>query len=189
MVLQKLWMTDQDRLEAHFLRLDSSDRRMRFCAATSDQSIRRYCRSIDWATTTVLGCLVGKEVRGVAELVMTLPYFSAPAEVALSVEKCFRNRGIGTELLAKMLSIAGNRYIRSVRMLCLLENHKMQHIARKFEADLTIHQGDVEGKIWPSWPTLLSFVAEAAADQRALLSARFPLAPLSFAQWQLPGGP
>ena len=175
-VLQKLWEADRDCLEAHLLRLDPEDRQMRFCAAMSDRAIHRYCRSIDWIMTTVLGCFAGKELRGVAELVVTASGFSARAEVALSVERAFQSRGIGTELLRRTLSIARNRYIGSVHMLCLLDNHKMQHIARKFDAELTIHQGEVEGKIWPPWPTLLSFIEEVAADRRALFSARFPLA-------------
>ncbi len=175
-IFRKLGPTDQGRLAAHLLRLDASDRQMRFGGSLGDRSIRAYCERIDWPRATILGCFVQGELRGVAELVLTGADFPGKAELALTVEKPFQNRGIGTELLRRILVIARNRYLTTVYMICLLENQEMRHMARKFAARLVIREGQVEGKIWPPWPTYLSFFEEAASDGQALFRATFETA-------------
>lgn len=154
---------------------------MRFCGRVSDGAIRAYCERIDWSKTTILGCFVDREMRGVAELVHTQRAIPGNAELALTVEKPFQDQGFGTELLRKTLVLARNRYVSTVYMVCLLENRKIQHIARKFEASLVFHGGEVEGKIWPPWPTWLSFIEEAASDGHALFRATFETATSSVA--------
>jgi len=89
------------------------------------------------------------------------------------VERPFQNQGIGTELLQKALVMARNRFIRTVYMICLLENKKMQRIAQNCEASLITHEGEAEGTIWPPWPSYLSFVEEAATEGQALFRAAF----------------
>lgn len=149
---------------------------MRFCGHVSDGAISAYCERIDWSKTTILGCFVDREMRGVAELVLTQLAIPGNAEIALTVEKPFQDQGFGTELLRRTLVLARNRYVATVYMVCLLENRKIQHIARKFEASLVTHGREVEGKIWPPWPSWLSFIEEAAADGHALFRATFETA-------------
>lgn len=149
---------------------------MRFCGHVSDGAISAYCERIDWSKTTILGCFVDREMRGVAELVLTQLAIPGNAEIALTVEKSFQDQGFGTELLRRTLVLARNRYVATVYMVCLLENRKIQHIARKFEASLVTHGREVEGKIWPPWPTWLSFIEEAATDGHALFRATFETA-------------
>ena len=174
---RKLAPSDRGCLESHLLRLAAADRQMRFCTSVSDRSIRAYCGRIDWRHATVLGCFVEGELRGVAELVSlreTLPF---NAELALTVETPFQDQGIGTRLLHKILVIARNRYIATVHMICLLDNGKMRHIARKSGASLVVQEGQVEGEIRPPWPTYLSYIEEAALDGQALFRASFTTSP------------
>ena len=149
---------------------------MRFCGSASDRSIRDYCSRIDWSNTTILGCFLDGELYAVAELVRTKA-IPVEAEVALTVERPFQDQGIGTELLRKTLNVARNRYIGKVSMVCLRENEKMRHIARKFDAELVIHEGEAEGKIWPPYPTLLSVIEEAVSDTQAFFRATFETTP------------
>ena len=171
LIYKKLGPTDRGLIEDHLLRLDTTDRQMRFCSRVSDRAIRSYCERIEWSKTTALGCFMDRRLRGMAELVHAPIPISNNAEVALTVEGPMQNQGIGSELLRKTLVLARNRYIPSVYMFCLFENARMWHIARKFEASLLFKEGEVEGRIWPPWPSLLSLTEEATADYHALFCA------------------
>lgn len=177
MAIRKLWPGERENLKNHLLRLNREDRRMRFFGSVSDDFIHTYCDRINWLRSTILGCFVEGELRGVTELMPTGDAWPSPAELALTVEGPFQDRGIGTELLQKVLIMARNRFIGTVYMICLLENKKMQHVARKSGADLVFHEGEVEGKIWPPWPSYLSLVEEVATEGQALFRAAFELPP------------
>ena len=45
--------------------------------------------------------------------------------------------GIGSALLERSLLAARNRGIKRLEVCCILENYRMQQLARKFEAELT----------------------------------------------------
>lgn len=173
MAIGKLWRGEQDDLEHHLLRLASEDRRMRFCRNANDSFIRSYCDRIDWPRTTVLGYFTDGALRGVCELVQAENKWPKAAELALTVEEPFQNRGIGTELLQKALVMARNRFIGTVYMICLLENKRMRQVAQNCGASLAVHEGEVTGKIWPPWPSYLSLVEEAATEGQALFRAAF----------------
>ncbi len=153
------------------MRLDAADRRMRFCHVVCDRSISLYSEQIDWSQTIGLGCFTDGQLRGMAELKMARETATSAAEVAITVEPSFQSNGIGTMLLRKMLTVARNRFVGRVYMICLLENRKMQHIAGKLEADLTFREGEVEARIWPPLPTYLSLIEEASIDGQALWRA------------------
>lgn len=173
MTIRKLRQGEQDDLRDHLLRLAPKDRQMRFMGNASDRSIQSYCDRIDWLRTTVLGYFSDGDLCGAAELVQAGNRWPRAAELALTVEGPFQNQGIGTELLQKALVMARNRFIRTVYMVCLLENKKMQRIAQNCEARLVIHEGEAEGTIWPLWPSYLSFAEEAATEGQALFRAAF----------------
>lgn len=176
-VYRKLWEGDRERLLAHFLRLDADDRRMRFFGQLADRAIRDYVERIDWRRTTILGCVEHGHVRGVVELLVSSTTMPATAELAFSVERSFQNHEIGTNLLDKALDLARNRFIGRVTMLCLRENAAMRHVAQKFGAQLQLQEGEVEGRIWPLWPTYHSLLEELAANGQTVLAALFETAP------------
>ena len=127
-VYRKLWPSEVGKIEEHLLRLSPHDRQMRFCGGVSDARIREYCKEISWTSTTYLGCFVDGVLRGVACIIVLPEGFSVVAEIAFSVEAPFQNRGIGTVLVRKAISIARNRYIGTAYLFCLRENGKMRHI-------------------------------------------------------------
>jgi GNAT superfamily N-acetyltransferase len=170
-VFRKLGSTNRKVVETHLLRLDATARRTRFGGTFSDRSISQHCERIDWPLTIALGCFIDGQLRGMAELKTETGVTASIAELAITVEPAFQNQGIGTKLLRKLLTIARNRFIRRVNMICMVENRKMQHVADKLEADLTFSEGEVEGRIWPSMPTVFSLVEEAWMDGEALWRA------------------
>jgi GNAT superfamily N-acetyltransferase len=178
LAIRRLWPAERSAIRAHLLRLDRDDRTLRFCHTANDAVITSYCENIDWLRATVLGCFVEGELRGVGELIRIKDVWPPTAELALSVEGPYQNHGIGSALLRRALVMARNRLIGTVYMICLVENRKMQHIARDLGASLVVREGQVEGAILAPWPSHLSLIEEVAAEGEALVRAalEIPLA-------------
>lgn len=173
--IRTLGPDDLAALEAHFLRLAGHDRRMRFCGDLNDAAIRRHCAMIDWARTRILGCEVDGTLRGAVEL-MVHPYpHTGEADLAMSIERAFQGRGLGVMLMRKALVLARNRCVGSVHMACMVGNRRMQKLAAKFGATLSLGEGEVAGRIRAPWPTTLTLVEEAALNGRACLRRLFRL--------------
>jgi len=161
---RKLWPTETEKFRDHLLRLDNETRRMRFGMPVNDQFIKDYASQVcDW-DSVVHAFIVGGEVRAAAELRRIGDHWSGEAEAAFSVETDYQNKGIGSELLGRVVRSARNRGIDRLYMNCLLENRKMQRVAKKFEASLQFDHGDVVGRVQPGAPTYLSIWSEAVAD-------------------------
>ena len=92
-------------------------------------------------------------------------------EAAFSVEQPWQSHGVGTVLLERTLLSARNRGIKSLHMLCLAENQRMQQLARKFDAELSFDFGSVIGEVDPPRSTPLSLLREAMADGHDLANA------------------
>jgi GNAT superfamily N-acetyltransferase len=96
------------------------------------------------AFEVIYGFLVDGMLRGAAEL--RLLGHAGDAEAALSVEKPWQSHGVGTALLERVLLAARNRQVERLHMLCLAENRRMQQLARKFDAALSVEGGSVHGR-------------------------------------------
>jgi len=169
-VFRKLLPAERGKLRDHLLRLSAEDRSLRFAGALSEAAVAGYCDRIDWWRGYVVGCFVAGVLRGVAELRFVSGPFSARGEAAVSVETEWQDQGIGFELLRRALVIARNRSIRTISMICLLDNWRMRRIAENL-ADLHMRAGEMEADIVVPLPTHLSLYEEAAADGFALLGA------------------
>jgi len=159
-VIRRLWPAEAHQLRDHLLRLDMDDRIKRFGCATSDEWAVRYCARFDWFRSVVLGFWVDGELRGVGELKPFGSEWPPVAEIAVTVEKAFTNRGVGSELLRRLITVARNRGIARLYMLCLPGNRQIQRIVRKFDAVLNFHDDRVEGEIELPWPDLATFANE-----------------------------
>lgn len=172
-----MWATELQKFRDHLLRLDDESRRLRFGMPVSDEFISEYAERTSGMNSLVYGYFHGGEMRGAAEMRHIGEAFSADAEGAFSVETDFQNRGVGSELLGRLVRAARNRGISRLYMNCLAENRKMQRIAKKFEAELHFDHGEVMGRVLPSTPTYLSLWNEAMDDSRGFVMAvlEFPL--------------
>jgi GNAT superfamily N-acetyltransferase len=175
---RKLTAADSGLLAGHLKRLEPHDRHLRFWGGVTDVAIDEYCGRLDWSAAVVVGAFIEGELRGVGELVRVRMVPRIMAEVAFSVEGPWQNAGVGTALLRRVLTVARNRCIDRVYMLCLAENRKMQKIASKFEAELSFDEGEVEARILPAWPSYFSLMEEAVEDSRAWFPAIFDPASL-----------
>jgi GNAT superfamily N-acetyltransferase len=172
--IRRLSAIERGKMRDHLLRLDPEDRLLRFGGYVSDAYIDGYCDGLDWDRAVLIGYLVDGEVRGVGELRPMAEGWSMAAEAALSVERPYQNRGVGTELLRRLMVIGRNRSIRSLHMLCLLENGKVLRIARKLGAKLTFDHGEVEGRLALPWPNHLTLLLELLDDASGVLAVLRP---------------
>ncbi len=169
--VRKLLFSERGKIYEHFLRLDAEDRRRRFFGAISDDSIQEYCNAISMVRGVTLGCFVDGVLRGVGELRRHGTWWNGQAEVAITVERDFQGRGIGTELLRRLLEIATNRLIKTVNLFCETDNVPMQKVARKLGAHLHAIDGTIEADIEQPWPSTCSMLREVLADGSAAYHA------------------
>jgi GNAT superfamily N-acetyltransferase len=167
-VIRRLGKGERDRLLEHLLRLGSEDRHLRFGGHAGDERIRAYCAGLDWSRSVVLGCLVAGELRAAGELKLIDEIRSCTAEITVSVEVPFRGRGVGTELCRRLAVRARNRFVKKVHMLCLLDNRRVQRIARRLGGALAFYPGEVEAEIGLPWPEPLSMAEEWLDEAPAL---------------------
>jgi GNAT superfamily N-acetyltransferase len=167
--VRRLWIGEAELYRQHLLRLDAESRRTRFGGAVSDEFIRRYAESAALSDVIIYGFFVDGVLRGAAELRLLEP--AGDAEAALSVERAWQSRGVGTALLERVLLAARNRQIERLHMLCLAENRRVQQLARKFGAELSFEPGSVVGEMKAPRPTPMSVMRELAADSTDLATA------------------
>lgn len=169
--VRKLLASETDRFRDHLLRLDKESRRMRFAHGVSDSFIEDYAQRMTDMGALVFACVIDHEVRAVAELRKLSDTWGHEAEAAFSVEKPYQDRGIGNELMGRVIRAARNRGVRLLYMSCLAENAKMQAIARRHEADLKFEYGEVIGEIIPDNASYFSLLAEAMEDRVGYMMA------------------
>ena len=161
-VVRRLWVGESELYRQHLLRLDAESRRNRFGGVVSDEFIRRYSGPSALNGAVIYGFFVEGVLRGAAEL--RLLARAGEAEAAISVERAWQSRGVGTALLERVLLAARNRKVEHLHMLCLAENRRMQQLARKFDAQLNFQSGSVTGELKAPSPTPISVMRELVAD-------------------------
>ena len=135
-VIRTLLPTEFDLLKDHLLRLDRDDRRLRFTGQCDNDGVARHADGLDRFRAVVVAWIEDGRVRGAAELLRFDPPGAQRAELAVTVEKNWQDKGIGTDLLRRSLTIARNRRLEQVFMICLAENGRMRRIADKFRGRL-----------------------------------------------------
>lgn len=173
---RKLWPSETEKFRDHLLRLDPTSRRMRFAHAVSDSFIEDYASHVADAGSIVHAWLDEDGiVRAAAELKQIGGAWGREAEAAFSVEAAFQDRGIGRELMGRVIRSARNRGVAHLFMSCLPNNQKMQAIARRFDAELSYEYGEVVGDIIPHSSNYFSLMAEEMDDRIGLMMAVFDL--------------
>ena len=151
----------------HLLRLDSTDRRMRFGFAIGDTGIREHVQRIDLRSDYILALFDDDlDVVAAAHIVRARDDL---AEFAFSVDREWRSRGVGCELFNRTVLWARNRGIRQAILYCLYENHAIRQLARQAGVQMTVDAGEIEGRLDLLPATPLSFLAEHTSECLAWL--------------------
>ncbi|MBI1209384.1 MAG: GNAT family N-acetyltransferase [Azospirillum sp.] len=147
LVYRKLLPTEVGDYRDHLIRLDRDDRYARFSGTVSDAAIARHCQHLDWPAALLLGVFDGGVLRAAAELRAATALWPDQAEIALSVERPYQSQGVGAGLLGRGLTIARNRGIRSVKMVCHLDNRRVMKLARRFQGKVVLEVDDFGGDV------------------------------------------
>ena len=174
-VIRKLWVGETAKYREHILRLDPESRRNRFAGGVSDDFVSKYVELANSLGTVIYRFFVGDTMRGAAELRPLGLRFAREAEAAISVEKRWQSHGVGSALLGRVLLTARNRGYRHLHMACMAENHRMQQLARKFDAELTFDFESVVGEVESSRPTPMSVMREMMSDGHGFATAMLDL--------------
>ena len=120
------------RIRAHLLKLDESDRYLRFGYAANDEQVARYADNLDFGRDDIFGIFNRRlELIAMAHLAYTdLAEHSNCAEFGVSVLKTARGLGLGTRLFARAVLHSRNKGVTMMFIHALSENTAMLKIAR-----------------------------------------------------------
>lgn len=172
--VRRLYRPDLPAFAEHLVRLDGATRYDRFGLQVTDDHLRDYADLCFRPGSIVYGWFEDHVLRGAAELRVFAAHdqpLRRDAEAAFSVEREWRRRGIGTELMSHVVLAARNRRIATLSILCLRHNQAMLALARKFEADLDFELNDVNGHLVARPPDAMSFWRELVDNTLDLGSA------------------
>ena len=174
-VARRLYRPDLPAFRDHLIRLDPATRYDRYGLQVSDEYLARYADLCFAPGAVTYGYVEDGVIRGAAELrtfeakgVAEGATADGPgrvpahreAEAAFSVERPWRRRGIGTELMGHVVLAARNRRVTKLTIFCLRHNQAMLALARKFETDLTFELNEVTGHLVARPPSALSLWRE-----------------------------
>ena len=169
LVIRHLWAPDLAAIRDHFLRLDPPTRRSRFGNTISDSAVRDYASHVVGFDSEVCGAFIDQELRAVAELRRQIAAWPATAEIALSVEPEWQNAGLGDLLLTRLITIARNRGIQEMYLICARENTAMRHLAQKHNASFEVSEDMVQATLSAPKPTVISLASEFAGEAQGLI--------------------
>ena len=172
--VRRLYRPDLPAFADHLIRLDPETRYNRFGLQVSDDYLREYAEMSFKPGSIVYGWFEDHTLRGAAELRVFAAHdrpLRKDGEAAFSVEKPWRRRGIGTELMGHVVLAARNRRIATLSILCLRPHQAMLALSRKFEADLEFELNDVTGHLVARPPSALSLWRELVDNTIDLGSA------------------
>ncbi len=136
--VRKLLPTEWESFRDHLLRLDTASRRMRFAHAVSDSFIEDYASRMSEMGSIVFALIDHGQVRAAAELRKLGDTWGREAEAAFSVEKTFQDKGIGSELMGRVIRAARNRGVQHDQWVKSREGHSLRLIDALASRDVVL---------------------------------------------------
>jgi RimJ/RimL family protein N-acetyltransferase len=163
----------RERISAHILSLEESDRYLRFGFPATDEQVLRYVDSLNFERDEVFGIFNRRlaliAMAHLAYLPVSNETSEAPAtaEFGVSVIKEARGRGYGARLFEHAVLHARNRGCERLFIHALSENTAMLKIARN--AGATVERDGPEAEAWLKLPpdSISSQVGEMVEQQFA----------------------
>ena len=177
--IRSLAARQRERVTAHLVALNDSDRYLRFGYPATDAQICKYVDSMDFDRDEVFGIFNRHlELIAVAHLAHAVEAGAqrpVMSEFGVSVSLRARGRGFGRRLFEHAVLHARNRGVQTLFIHALSENTAMLKIAR--DAGATVERDGSESEAWLKLPqdTLASHVGELVEKQAAELDYRLKL--------------
>ena len=141
-----------ERIAAHLLSLNATDRYLRFGYVANDEQVRRYVDTLNFERDEIFGIYNRKlELIAMAHLAFSAnAKLSSCAEFGVSVLGAARGRGYGSRLFDRAVMHARNEGVGMMFIHALTENTAMLNIARK--AGATIERDGSESEAYLKLP-------------------------------------
>jgi len=176
--IRSLGPRHRERITAHLLALEVSDRYLRFGYPATDAQISKYVDMLDFEHDEVFGIFSRRlELIAMAHLAHAqtnpAPGTAVASEFGVSVLPQARARGFGRRLFEHAMLHARNRGVETLFIHALSENTAMLKIARN--AGATVVREGSESDAWLKLPpdSLASHVGELVGEKAAELDYRF----------------
>lgn len=136
--IRSLGPSYRERITAHLLQLEPSDRYLRFGYPATDEQIRRYTEGLNFERDEIFGIYNRRlELIAMAHLAFADdPEHQSCAEFGVSVLKQARGQGLGARLFERAVMHARNAGVDMVFIHALTENTAMLKIARNAGAEV-----------------------------------------------------
>jgi GNAT superfamily N-acetyltransferase len=169
--IRSLGPRHRERIAAHLVALETSDRYLRFGYPATDAQISKYVDMLDFEQDEVFGIFSRRlELIAMAHLAHSAvaPADGAPAmsEFGVSVLPHARNRGFGRRLFEHAMLHARNRGVETLFIHALSENTAMLKIARNAGATVVRSGPESDASLKLPRDTLASHFGELV-EQRA----------------------
>src|SRR3981189_1601546 len=121
-------------LREHLLRLDPASRRDRFNGAADERFVESYAARCLADGTVVIAYVEDGKVLGAAELHQPDSSDDGVPEIAFSVERSVRRKGVGSILFKRLITEAEGRGYDNLRITTGDRNEAMRALAQQFAA-------------------------------------------------------
>lgn len=170
-IVRRLLPLDSEAFRLHLKRLDEESRRLRFGTVVKDAFLDHYADSSYRIDTLIYGWFVEGQMHAAGELRPLSFDQGGSAEIAFSVEAPYRQHGIGSMLMERIVTAARNRGIGQLWVFCLPGNEPMRRLAVKYGAHMHCGEGEVTGDIHPRPATAFSYLDETLSETQGMWSA------------------
>jgi GNAT superfamily N-acetyltransferase len=144
--------------------------------AVNDDFLISYAGRCFGVNDATYGYYVEGTLRGAGELrAVGSNIIGGSVEAAFSVERAWRRRGVGTELMSRIVRAARNRRADALYLSCLASNAAMQSLAKKFSAELRFETDEMTGKLVAREPSAASVWREFADNATSFATAMLDL--------------
>ena len=190
--LRPIELDDEESLLALFYRLSPHTIYLRFhhvFTQMSREEAIRFC-TVDYDNTFALVATIGEDTE--RRIIAVGRYARLPerdtAEVAFVVEDAYQGKGIGTHLLERLASIAGEKGIRLFQAEVLAENVEMMRVLKDsgFQVAQELERG-IYRVILPVAPTPMVEERSAEREQAATVAREDEMQGVTIQQ-MVPGG-
>jgi GNAT superfamily N-acetyltransferase len=168
--IRSLGPRHRERITAHLLALDVSDRFLRFGYPATDAQISKYVDMLDFEQDEVFGIFSRRlELIAMAHLAhaAATPAGATASEFGVSVLPHARARGFGRRLFEHAMLHARNRGVETLFIHALSQNTAMLTIARNAGATVVREGSESEARLRLPPDTLASHVDEIVGERAA----------------------
>lgn len=176
-VITTLQDLDKRAILDHLLRLDTEDRYMRFFAAVNDDVLTLYVKDkMSLEESKAFGIydpndrdklIAFAHLTGEEKIA-----YGCRAELGISIDKNFRNMGLASRLLDRVLTHCRAHGVNTLFMSCLRQNVTMQRLAKRAGLRLVLdHQEALAELNLPEYPVdkAISISHEIAYEQISIM--------------------